>query len=1130
MATGTYTQVLGERGFRAFLWTQFLGAFNDNVCRLVISMVALAAAGATGTASGHLPWVTAVFALPFLLFSGYAGQLADTHSKRTVLVVTTLLEVAAMAVGIVAFMNGRLEWMLVVLFLIATQSAFFSPAKYGIVPELVPERALSRANGLLEMSTFAAIVLGSAAGTALYALWDERLPAIGLALTAVAVVGAAVSIGIPRVSAARAAAPLRWNPWAGLSAGIRRLSSERTLWMTALGVAWFWFLGALLQMAVLTAGRQVMGLPDSAIAAMSACLAVGVGGGSLAAGRWSGDKVELGLVPFGSFGMGAGALALVWAMPSYLLACATLLLLGFAGGLFTVPLHALLQQKPAAGEKGSVFAVSNLLSTVAILLASGSMWYLDRVAGVAPDRVILVFGLFQLVASGYVLWLLPDFFLRFSLLLLTHSLYRVQMHGAEHVPARGPALLVCNHLSHVDGLLVGACVQRFIRFMVYRPYFNLPVAHQLLTMMRAIPVAGGNRQEVMASIAQARAELERGHVVCIFAEGAISRTGNLLPFKRGFERIVDGLDVPVIPVCLDRLWGSVFSFKQGRFFWKWPEQLPYPVSIHFGAPMPPTTTAADARQAIAELSSDAMTRRLDRRSVLHRRVIRTAKRHWGRFAMADISGRELSYGRMLVAALMLSRWVRRRCHGQTMVGLLLPASMPAALANLAVLIAGKVPVNLNFTAGREAMAAAIAQCDITTVISAKQFLAKARLDPPDGTVLLEEVMPTLTTVEKVRTFLEARLLPTRWLIRRYAPEMHGPDDLATVIFSSGSTGQPKGVMLSHRNVIANLEGMSQVFWVTPQDRMIGVLPFFHSFGFTGTLWFPLVCGFGTLFVPNPMDAKAVGDLADKHEATILIGTPTFYQAYVRKCEPHQFRALRYAVVGAEKLREPIARGFRERFGIDLLEGYGCTEMSPVVSVNVPDVAHAKQTGSKAGSVGHPLPGVVVQVVDPETRVPLKQGEAGLLLVKGPNRMIGYLGNPTATAAVMADGWYITGDIGAVDDDGFIRLTDRLSRFSKIAGEMVPHLKIEEVVVAALDDPNCVVTAVPDEDRGERLIVFYTKDVPADRVWAALNASDLPKLWVPKKENVHRIETIPVLGTGKLDLRAVKQLAVDSVSR
>ncbi len=1128
MSTGTYSDVLAHRGFRAFLWTQFLGAFNDNVCRLVISMVALAAAGATGTAGGDLPRVTAVFAVPFLLFSGYAGQLADIYSKRTVLVVTTALEVIAMGAGILAFMAGRLDWMLVVVFLIATQSAFFGPAKYGIVPELMPDRALSRANGLLEMSTFAAIVLGSAVGTALYAFWNEQLPVIGVALTGVAMLATVVSLAIPHVRAARTVARFRLNPWAGFGTGLRRLTSERTLFMTALGVAWFWFIGAMLQMVVLATGRYTMGLPDGPLAVMAACLALGVGAGSLAAGRLSGDKVELGLVPFGSFGIGLGALALVAAIPSYPLFCTVLVALGFAGGLFTVPLHALLQQRPSADEKGSVFAVTNLLSTLGILAAAGAMWMLDRELHVPPERVLLVLGVLQLSASGYVLLLLPEFSVRFSLYLLTHSVYRIRVMGQEHVPFRGPALLVCNHLSHVDGFLVGASVQRFVRFMVYRPYFNLPGINRLMRLMHAIPVAGGNRREVIASLEAAREQLRQGHVVCIFAEGAISRTGNLLPFKRGFERIVDGLDVPVIPVCLDRLWGSVFSFKNGRFLWKVPEQIPYPVSVTFGAPLRPTTTAAEARQAIQQLASDAMTRRLDVKGVLHRRVLRTAKRRWGALAMADASGTELSFGRMLAGALLLSGWVRRNCAGQRMVGLLLPASVPGALANLAVLFAGKVPVNLNFTAGRESMAAAISQCEITTVLSSKLFLSRAKLEAPEGTVALEEVMRTFSGLDKARMLVLARALPARWLERLYAPEPSAPDDLATVIFSSGSTGQPKGVMLSHRNVMANLEGMGQVFWVTPQDRMIGVLPFFHSFGFTGTLWFPLVLGFGTLYVPNPLDAKAVGHLADKSEASVIIGTPTFYQAYIRKCEPAQFRALRYAVVGAERLREPIARGFRERFGIDLLEGYGCTEMAPVVSVNVPDAAHAGQIGQKDGTVGHPLPGVVVRVVNPDTNEPVAPGEPGLLLVRGPNRMLGYLGNKKATEAVLSGEWYVTGDIGSVDDDGFIRLTDRLSRFSKIAGEMVPHLKIEEVATAVLDDPDCVVAAVPDEERGERLVLFYTKDVPADVLWDALNKSELPKLWVPKKDNIHRIDAIPVLGTGKVDLRAVKQLAASSI--
>jgi acyl-[acyl-carrier-protein]-phospholipid O-acyltransferase/long-chain-fatty-acid--[acyl-carrier-protein] ligase len=391
-------------------------------------------------------------------------------------------------------------------------------------------------------------------------------------------------------------------------------------------------------------------------------------------------------------------------------------------------------------------------------------------------------------------------------------------------------------------------------------------------------------------------------------------------------------------------------------------------------------------------------------------------------------------------------------------------------------------------------------------------------------VYLEDVMRTFSTPQKALTLIAARLLPSGVLRRLYARDRATSDDLATVIFSSGSTGKPKGVMLSHRNVLSNLEGMIQMFPVDSHDRMIGVLPFFHSFGFTGTLWFPMVAGFGALYVPNPMDAKAVGQLAGKYGGTMLIGTPTFYTAYIRKCSPEEFKTLRYAIVGAEKLREPIARAFKEKFGHDIIEGYGCTELSPVVSANYPDGPEG-QVGRKPGTVGHPLPGIVVRIVDPDTGAPRAVNEQGLLLVKGPNLMLGYLNNPSLTAEVLRDGWYVTGDIGTLDEDGFITLTDRLSRFSKIAGEMVPHQKIEEVASALLDDANAVVTAVADESRGERLVLLYTKaDVPPEQLWAMLNDSELPKLWIPKRDNIYLIDAIPVLGTGKIDLRAVKALA------
>jgi len=1124
MASVTYGELLRNKGIRAFLWTQFLGAFNDNVFKFIVSMAAIAAA--TGSAaSDELSWVGAVFTAPFLLFSGYAGQLSDRYDKRTVLVATKALEIVSMALALAALTigGGNLNLLLVVLFLMAAQATFFSPAKYGIVPEVLPDAALSRANGLLEMSTFAAIVVGSTVGGLMYASWHHKPLLMGATLLAIAVAGTWTSFGIPRGTGGRPDLRVQLNPFAGLGNGLHELRKNRALLLAALGIGYFWFIGALLQLVILLAGKESMHLDDVRIALMGAWLAIGIGVGSMAAGRLSGQKVELGLAPIGAFGMGFGALALSKAIPSYPVVCGTLTVLGFAGGLFAVPLNALIQQRPDEKEKGQVIATANLMTTIGVMVASGALWALGSVMHLSPERIILLAGILTLVSSVYVLALVPEYFVRFSLWLLTHTVYRIRIVGQDHVPFRGPALLVSNHLSHVDGFLIGASVQRFVRFMVWRPFFEMPLFNPMLRFMHAIPVSA-SRHDVVASLEKARAELEAGHVVCIFAEGAISRTGNLLPFKRGFERIVQDLDVPVIPVNLDRVWGSVFSFKRGRFFWKRPERLPYPVTVTFGPPLPSSSKAADVRQAVMALASEAMTTRIERGDLLHLRFLHTAKHRWSALAMADATGTELTFGRVLVGSLMLSRWIRKHPGSERMIGLMLPSSIGGALANIGALIAGRVPVNLNFTAGPESIAAAIDQCGIKTILTSKVFLAKANLPELPGMVYLEDVMRTFSTPQKVLTLIAARLLPSGVLRRLYARDRATSDDLATVIFSSGSTGKPKGVMLSHRNVLSNLEGMIQMFPVDSHDRMIGVLPFFHSFGFTGTLWFPMVAGFGALYVPNPMDAKAVGQLAGKYGGTMLIGTPTFYTAYIRKCSPEEFKTLRYAIVGAEKLREPIARAFKEKFGLDIIEGYGCTELSPVVSANYPDGPEG-QVGRKPGTVGHPLPGIVVRVVDPDTGAPRGVNEPGLLLVKGPNLMMGYLNNPSLTAEVLRDGWYVTGDVGAVDEDGFITLTDQLSRFSKIAGEMVPHQKIEEVASALLDDPNAVVTSVADESRGERLVLLYTKaDVRPEQLWAMLNDSELPKLWIPKRDNIYLIDAIPVLGTGKIDLRAVKTLA------
>ena len=1127
MSAGTYRETLKRQGLQPFLWTQFLGAFNDNLFKMVVSLVAVRMA--TGEPGRDLSIVSAVFILPFILFSGYAGQLADVYSKRTVLVVTKSLEIVATALGLIAFLIGHLHLTYAVLFLFALQATFFSPAKYGILPEMLPDRDLSRANGILEMSTFVAIVVGVAAGGAMFDVWQDRLWLIGIIVMAIALIGTAVSFRIPRVRASAPGARIDFNPWREIGLGLKRLRGDRVLSLTVAGISYFWFLGALLQLVIILFGTQVMHLNDRWVGVLTAFAAIGIGAGSMAAGRLSGDKVELGLAPIGSIGMGVFAIALAHSGGSFALAALNLTLVGFFGGLFAVPLNALLQQRSGDREKGRLMATNNFLNMIGILVASGALSLCTNVFGLPADRIIFIFGVLTLASSIYVLSVVPEFLVRFSLWLLTHTVYRITIVGGDHVPFRGPALLVCNHVSHIDGLLVGACVQRFVRFLVYRAYYEHWALRRFMTLMKAIPIASG--RDAMGSIERAREELQNGHVVCIFAEGSISRTGNLLPFRRGFERIVQRLDVPIVPVYLDRVWGSIFSFKGGRFFWKRPARVPYPVTVAFGAPLPSTTSAAEVRLALMTLGSDVASERRHANEVLGRQFVRTAKHQWGSFCMADSTGQRLTFGRTLVGSLLLSRWIRRRVPHDAHVGLLLPASVGGALANVATSLAGKVPVNLNFTAGREAMEIAISRCGIKTILASRAFLAKAGLEPMDGMVFLEDVLKQMSAVSKVRMLVAAALLPA-WILNRIFVREGSGEELATVIFSSGSTGVPKGVMLTHRNVLANVDSVNQLFQLTRDDVMLGVLPFFHSFGFTGTLWFPLITGFGVAYHANPMDAKTIGEVAGRFRASLLIATPTFCSSYVRKCSAEQFKHLRYAIVGAEKLRDPVADAFKEKFGLELLEGYGCTEMAPIVAVNVPDVNDRgeHQRGARRGTVGHPLPGVVAKIVDPATgEGPLFNVE-GLLLVRGPNRMKGYLGDPESTSDVFRDGWYVTGDIATIDESGFITITDRLSRFSKIAGEMVPHTKIEQQIHSLLDEHHaCVVTAVPDPAKGERLIAFYTDpSLAPHELWERLCLTELPRLWLPKREDLRIIDAIPTLGTGKVDLRAIRQLAMGRV--
>jgi len=1130
MTNGRYIDTLRQPGFFAFFWTQFLGAFNDNFLKIVVSFVALDVAVRGG--SGYVEMIAFLFILPAALFSGYAGHFADVYSKRAILVTVKMFEIAIMVLATAVFFTGNLESMLAVVFLMGLHATFFSPAKYGILPEMLPDKDLSRGNGLLEMSTFMAIILGTSVGSAIFAIWKHSLPLIGLLMLALAVLGALASLGIARVPPSGAAKLFRLNPFGEIASGLQRLRADRPLWLTVIGISYFWFLGALVQINMLFFGKELLGLDEFHIGLLGTFLAIGIGAGSLAAGWLSGDHIELGLVPLGSVAMGIFLGYVALSAPSYEHAAAALVGLGFSAGLFAVPLNAYLQQNAGREEKGQLIATNNFMNTIGILLAATIHWVLKTALQLTPEIIIWLTALVTLTGTLTILYFLPDYFVRFILWLLTHTVYRIKIVGAENMPLKGPALLVSNHVSFVDAFMVGGALPRLVRFMLHREYYDLKGLSWFFRLMHAIPVSASNRREIVQSLKHARNELDKGHVVCIFAEGSITRVGHLLPLKRGFEKIVEGTRVPIIPVHLDQLWGSIFSFKDGRFFWKRPQNIFRPVTVSFGPPLPSGATVAEVRSAIAELESNAFEHRPSAADLLHTRFVQAAKRHWFSFCMADTTGAELNCGKTLVGSLVLARWIKRHCPAQSRIGVLLPASVGGSLANIAILLAGKVPVNLNFTAGREAMASAVEQCGIKTILTSRIFLSKANLAKAGGMLFLEDIRKDFTSWQKIATVLKAFLLPASWLTRRYFASQK-PNDLATVIFSSGSTGMPKGVMLSHRNIVSNVEGIRQVIQFSPDDRIMGVLPLFHSFGFTGTLWLPLLADFGVVYHPNPTDAKTIGETVQKHKATLLISTSTFFAGYLRRCTKEEFASLRYVIAGAEKLREPVVSGYQEKYGITILEGYGCTELSPVVSVNTNDVSDAseKQIGHKPGSVGHPLPGVLVKVIERDTERPLPPGEEGLLLVKGPNLMLGYLGPPQLTEEALRHGWYITGDIAALDEDGFIRIVDRISRFSKIGGEMVPHMKVEETINEVLGSHAAAVTALPDERRGEKLIAFYAQNgFDREELWEKLNQSGLPKLWIPKREDLHPVESLPLLGSGKVDLKQIKAMAQERAQK
>src|SRR6266567_4056907 len=714
---------------------------------------------------------------------------------------------------------------------------------------------------------------------------------------------------------------------------------------------------------------------------------------------------------------------------------------------------------------------------------------------------------------------------------LVRCFYRVTALGINNLP-EGGFLLLPNHISWVDAIVLQLACPRPIRYIIDQEFYRKPTLHPLLRLVGCIPI---DTRHSHSAIRAATGKIAEGEIVCVFPEGRLERTGTLLRLQRGYKLIARYAIAAVVPVWLDQLWGSIFSFQGGKFFRKLPKRIPYPVTVAFGKPL--EADAADiatVREELLKIGEFCFSRRPSLNRHLAEPCVRGLKRR--PFATAVIDGLDhstLSRTKLLGAAIALSDYLRKEFPDER-IAIVLPASKGSMVANLAVTLADKVPVDLNFTMGGAANESCCKRAGLRVAISATQFMERLKDFPwPERVLKLDELMPRLKS-QIILWWMMSILLPARLLLRLLKIPKEGGHTEAVLLFTSGSTGEPKGVVVSHRNVVGNVSQFRQLLDAMKDDAILASLPFFHTFGSTVTLWYPLIEGVCIVTYPNPLEAAKNAALIERYKLTLLLATPTFLRGYLRKVEPDKLCSLCLVITGAEKLPLDLAKNFEERFKQRVFEGYGLTETSPVVSVNLPEPQPIKpgeqvQPSSRLGSVGKMAPGIAAEIREPETDRKLSLHETGMLWLRGVNIFEGYLHDPERTADVLHDGWLKTGDIGRFDEDGFLYIEGRLSRFSKIGGEMVPHETIEQKIVDSLDlsgrdERTVAIVGVQDEAKGEALVLLSAVDIDLAELRSKLHESGISNLWIPKR--VQRVEVIPVLASGKLDLKKCNELAVD----
>ncbi|MCJ2188797.1 acyl-[ACP]--phospholipid O-acyltransferase [Novosphingobium beihaiensis] len=1122
--------LLAKRRFAPMFVVQFLGAFNDNL--LKYAMLLLANYGILKDApeqAGMLSVIaTGLFMLPYFLFSALAGQVADRIDKATLVRWVKLAEVGIMGVALVGFAWQSIALLLASLFLMGLHSTVFGPVKYSILPQHLTEREIMGGTGLIEAGTFLAILTGQLLAGQVPP-WEAGLVAMSLA-----VLGYLAALAIPAAPPSRGGHPIDWNVARGTWQVLAAAHKGRGVWLAVLGISWFFTAGAVLLTEFVPLVSDTLNAQKDVATLFLVIFSVTIALGSMTVNRLLSGEVSAKYVPVSALALAAGLIDLSFSTGLFAVTypeatigeflasagswriIADLVVIAFAGGMFIVPLYAILQVRSSAEERSQVIAANNILNAgmtvAAIAVIAGLLG-----VGASVPQVIGVLGFATLIVALTSVWLLPETLFKAVIRIVLKLLYRVEVTGLENMPEPGErAVVVVNHLSYLDGVLLGAFLPGKPTFAVHTAIAQSWWIQPFLKLFRAFPVDPTNPMAAKAMVRTVR----EGNTLVIFPEGRITVTGALMKVFDGPGMVADKADAPIVPVRLNGPQYSPLSHLKGKVRTRWFPKVTIDVlparrfSIE-GEMSARQRRAIAGRRLYDEMSAMIFaTTNTDR--TLFTALCEARAIHGGKAKVVeDVKRQPLSLDRLILGSELLGERLAYRTRPGEAVGLLLPNVNGAALAFFALQAEGRVAAMLNFTAGLTNLLSACETAEIGTVVTAHAFVEQAKLQDTinameasgRSVLYLEDLAQEIGTGAKLW-----HLLLKKGAEGRHAKLRLSPDAPAVILFTSGSEGTPKGVVLSHRNLLANCAQLAARIDFNPSDVVLNALPVFHSFGLTGGTLLPILNGIKTVFYPSPLHYRIVPALAYDCNATILFGTDTFLSGYARMAHSYDFYSLRYIFAGAEKVREETRKAYAEKFGLRILEGYGATECAPVIAVNTP-------MHFQAGTVGRLLPAM-------EARLEEVPGiaEGGRLYVKGPNVMAGYmLASEPGRLQPPAEGWHDTGDIVTIDEAGFVTIRGRAKRFAKIGGEMVSLPAVEGYAAKVWPDAEHAVVTRPDARKGEQLVLYTTAreaDPKALLEWG--RAHGVTELMLPR--DIRVLDALPVLGTGKLDYVTLGEMA------